>query len=76
MPRYFISTANHFRAGDEDGTEVPDISALRRLLRLTLAELLHSEGDEGDRNEFWADALDAAGRRVMTAKLSLIVVEP
>ncbi|MDP4027305.1 hypothetical protein Q8W71_32605 [Methylobacterium sp. NEAU 140] len=76
MPRYFISTSDGFQAHDPEGIELPDTEALARMLRRTLAAILADEGTEGGRNEFWADALDERGERVMTARVSLSVAVP
>jgi hypothetical protein len=40
MPRYFFNTVDGRRYPDEDGTDLPDMDAVRRKATLTLAELL------------------------------------
>jgi hypothetical protein len=45
LSRYFISTDDHIEVMDEEGVEVPDLGALRDLLRQTLTAILRDEGE-------------------------------
>ncbi|MDP4026769.1 hypothetical protein Q8W71_29620 [Methylobacterium sp. NEAU 140] len=73
MPRYFVTTSDGVMVQDGEGTELPDLDALEKLLRQTLAAIMSDEGKPGSRNEFRADAADERGERVMTARMSLSV---
>lgn len=76
MPRYFVTTLGGFRADDEDGIEVPNVADLERMLRRTLAAILHDEGKNGGPNEFWAEAKDASGQIVLRLKVALTKIAP
>lgn len=74
MPRYFITTTDGFEAHDDEGLVLPGPDALAKVLRQTLAAMLHDEGVEGGRNEFSAKAYDEDGRQVLTAKVSMMTI--
>lgn len=70
MSRYFISTVNGAEIDDEEGVELPNLEALRMMLRQTLTAILHDEAEADGVNEFTARAYDEAGRLVMSAQAS------
>lgn len=76
MPRYFITTIDGFEAHDDEGLVLAGPDALAKVLRQTLAAMLHDEGTEGGRNEFSAKAYDEDGRPVLTARVSMTTVAP
>ena len=76
MPRYFVTTSDGFQAHDDEGLVLPDTPALAKILRQSLASILLDESMRGGGDEFWAEALDEDGRRVMTAKIKVSVAEP
>ena len=76
MPRYFITTSDGFAAHDDEGLMLPDAQALAKILRQSLASIMLDEGVKRGRDEFWAEALDEGGRRVMTANIKVSVAEP
>ena len=75
MPRYFIDTANHVEAIDAEGTELPDLHALRALLRRALIAILQDEGEATGVNEYTAHAYDMSGKLVMRAQASFFIVD-
>lgn len=50
MPRYFFHIINNRAIIDDEGTELPDIEAARKMALRTAGEILASEGDT-----FWSD---------------------
>ena len=76
MPRYFITTSDGVPAHDEEGLVLPDTRGLGRILRQDLISIMLDEGLKHGQDEFWAEALDEGGRRIMTAKIKLSVTEP
>ncbi|WP_345819972.1 hypothetical protein ABC766_27565 [Methylobacterium fujisawaense] len=75
MPRYFINTKNSIEAIDNEGTELPDLNALRGLMRAVLIEILRDEGEENGVNEYTAKAYDSNGRHVMSAKINFYIFD-
>jgi hypothetical protein len=75
LSRYFISTDDHIEVMDEEGVEVPDLGALRDLLRQTLTAILRDEGEMTGVNEFTAKAFDERGRLVMQARASFYITD-
>lgn len=73
--RYFINTANHVTVVDEEGVELPNLSALRDLLRRVLTEILRDEGAQTGANDFTAQAYDDVGRLVMSARASFSITD-
>ncbi|MDP4027019.1 hypothetical protein Q8W71_30990 [Methylobacterium sp. NEAU 140] len=73
MPRYRISTFNGSEVIYGGGIDLPDLEAVENLLRLTLTTMMRLEGSATDANNFWADALDDNGERVIAARISLSV---
>ncbi|MDP4027228.1 hypothetical protein Q8W71_32155 [Methylobacterium sp. NEAU 140] len=76
MPRYLVTTYDGITVSDPGGIELPDLDALAIVLRQTLSAIMHDEGGRPGRNEFWADAHNECGERVMTARVSLSVAVP
>lgn len=70
MSLYFISTAEHIEVTEDEGVELPDLDALRDLLRRTLSAILADEGERTGVNAFTARAYDEDGRLVMRAQTS------
>lgn len=75
MPRYFITTSDHIRAEDNEGSVLTDRAAVRTLLRETLIAILQDEGLRTGVDEFTAEARDGGGRCVMRAKISFVVAD-
>jgi len=75
MPRYFINTANHIEVLDEEGTELRDLSALRKLVRHALIDILRDEGDITGVNEYTAKAYDEGGRLVMISRIEFNIYD-
>ncbi|MCJ2133407.1 hypothetical protein MKK69_04905 [Methylobacterium sp. J-026] len=73
--RYFINTANHVTAIDEEGVELPSPSALRDLLRRALTEIMRDEECQTGVDEFTAQAYDDVGRLVMSARASFSITD-
>lgn len=62
MARYFFHTENGDRHSDEDGTELPDLAAVKRAAVLTLCEMLKVRaGDFWDAGSFRLIVTDEAG---------------
>lgn len=75
MPRYFINTKNNIEAIDSEGTELPNLNALRSLMRAVLIEILRDEGEETGINEYTAKAYDVVGRHMMSAKINFYIFD-
>jgi hypothetical protein len=75
MPRYFINTSDCLDVSDEVGTELPNLDALRDLLRRTLTAILRDDGAASGVNAFVARAYDAEGRLVMQAQANFSVTD-
>ena len=75
MSLYFISTSEHIEIGDDEGVELPNLDALRDLLRRTLSAILADEGEKAGVSAFTARAYDEDGRLVMRAHTSFCVVD-
>ena len=72
---YFISTTEHIEVTDNEGIDLPNLDALRDLLRRTLSTILADEGEKTGVDEFTARACDEDGRLVMRAKTSFFTVD-
>lgn len=75
MSLYFISTTEHIEVTDNEGIDLPNLDALRDLLRRTLSTILADEGEKTGVDEFTARAYDEDGRLVMRAKTSFFTVD-
>jgi hypothetical protein len=72
MPRYFFNTVDGRRYPDEDGTDLPDLEAVRRKATLTLAELLKERPSVfWDTGRLRLEVADAAGTIVLAIEVSL-----
>ncbi|MGX9981067.1 hypothetical protein [Methylobacterium fujisawaense] len=54
---------------------MPDLNALRGLMRAVLIEILRDEGEENGVNEYTAKAYDSNGRHVMSAKINFYIFD-
>lgn len=75
MPRYFIDTYDGFVAMDGDGHELPDMQAVRTIVRKTLTAMMQGEKNGRAAMQLRADVRTEAGDRVMTATLLLVTEE-
>jgi hypothetical protein len=72
MPRYFFNTVDGRRYPDEDGTDLPDLEAVRRKATLTLAELLKERPSVfWDTGRLRLEVADEAGATVLAIEVSL-----
>lgn len=72
MQRYFIDTNDgDHPCRDEDGYEVPDAEAARRMALDALPDMARERLPDGDRWTFTARVRDAGGRVIYTAELNL-----
>jgi hypothetical protein len=72
MPRYFFNTVDGRRYPDEDGTDLPDLEAVRRKATLTLAELLKERPSVfWDTGRLRLEVADAEGAIVLAIDVSL-----
>ncbi|MCJ2089923.1 hypothetical protein MKK88_28625 [Methylobacterium sp. E-005] len=60
---------------DDEGVDLPDLCALRGLLRRTLTLILKDEGEQTGINEFLAEAYDETGRLVMKARAHFSIID-
>lgn len=75
MPRYFIDTFDNIVALDDEGVELPDLAALRRVVHRTLSEMMRDEPDGRSGIQCRADVRDEHGGRVLTATLLIVITE-
>ncbi|HEV2531504.1 DUF6894 family protein [Phenylobacterium sp.] len=72
MPRYFFNTVDGRRYPDEDGTDLPDLEAVRRKATRVMAELLKERPSElWDTGHLVVEVADEAGAVVMSVNVSL-----
>jgi hypothetical protein len=72
MSRYFFNTVDGRRYPDEEGTELPDLEAVRRKATRVIAELLKERPSElWDTGHLRVEVADEAGAIVMTVEVSL-----
>lgn len=77
MPRFFVSTtSDRFHVDDHEGVALPNTPALAKVLRQTLATMLHDEGSADGCTEVRANAVDERGRCVMSAAVRLTIAKP
>ena len=71
MPRYFFNTVDGRRYPDEDGTDLPDLGAVRRKATLVLAELLREQPLEvWESGPMRIEVTDEAGAIVMSLSVA------
>ena len=74
MPRYFFDINDgQTLTPDETGLELDDAEAVRREAIKALPEIAQDVLPEDDRREVVVTAKDNAGRRILTARLTLTV---
>lgn len=74
MPRYFFDIDDgRILTPDETGLELDDVEAVRREAIKALPEIAQDALPEDDRREVVVMAKDSAGRRILTARLTLTV---
>ncbi|MDB5477278.1 MAG: hypothetical protein JWP49_2789 [Phenylobacterium sp.] len=72
MPRYFFNTVDGRRYPDEDGTDLPNMDAVRRKATLTLAELLKERPSVfWDTGRLRLEVADDKGATVLAVEVSL-----
>jgi hypothetical protein len=72
MPRYFIDVAaNSQIVVDEEGTDLPDLEAGRRLALRALSEIARDYLQKGDNQTFMATLRDESGASPYCAKVTL-----
>jgi hypothetical protein len=72
MPTYFFNTVDGRRHPDEDGTDLPDLEAVRRKATRVIAELLKERPSElWDTGHLQVEVADEAGAIVMKVEVSL-----
>jgi hypothetical protein len=72
MPRYFFNTVDGRRYPDEDGTDLPDMEAVRRKATLTLAELLKEKPSVfWDTGRLRLEVADETGTVVLAVEVAL-----
>jgi hypothetical protein len=72
MPKYFFNAVDGRPLPDEDGSELPDMDAVRRKATLVLGELLKEQPDDfWDTGRLRLEVVDEAGEVVLVADVSL-----
>lgn len=72
MPRYFFNTVDGRRHPDEDGTDLPDLEAVRRRATLVIGELLKEQpADLWNTGRLRLEVADEAGEIVLMVEVSL-----
>ena len=71
MPRYFIDTYDPSKVADEDGRELPNIAAVRSLVRRSLLEIVAEEAHWKPSVRVRAVVRDEAGEQVMSATMQV-----
>ena len=72
MPRYFIDTDDSdFACRDEEGHDLPDAEAARRLAQATLPDMARDDLPDGERRTFVARVGDESGTPVYVVTLDL-----
>lgn len=73
MPRYYFNTEDGRRYPDEDGSDLPDVSAARQQATRVLAELLKEQpSDFWDTGRLRVEVTDEANRKVLVVDVSLV----
>lgn len=72
MPRYFIFTSDKAQVHDKEGLVLSGPDELAKVLRQTLASMLHDEDRDRGRSVFTANAHDACGDRIMDARVTML----
>jgi hypothetical protein len=77
MPRFFFDIADSVRPAERDaeGLELADLKQARARALETLGEIARDELPDGDRREFHISVREDGGRILLTASLSVRVVE-
>jgi hypothetical protein len=74
MPRYFFDIDDgRTLTPDETGLELDDVEAVRREAIKALPEIAQEVLPEDERRQVVVTARDSAGRRILTARLTLTV---
>ena len=72
MSRYYFNTVDGRRYPDEDGTDLPDLEAVRRKATRVIAELLRERPSElWDTGHLSVEVADEAGVVIMKVEVSL-----
>ena len=72
MPRYFFNTVDGRRYPDEDGTDLPDLKAVRAEAARVLGELLKEQPqDLLATGRLRLEVTDAAGANVLVLEVAL-----
>lgn len=67
MARYFFNTANGKRENDDEGTELPDLAAVRRAaIQYAGAIMEHEPSVLWDGNDFRVEAIDETNTLLFT----------
>lgn len=77
VPAYviFITDSASVVSGKESAI-LPDLEAVRHIVRQRLTDTMHAASIDNDKVELWADVFDNEGKRVLATRLTLRVIEP
>jgi hypothetical protein len=73
MPRFYIDTYDKYAVVDEDGHDLPNEAAVQTLVQRSLAEMAAEEVTARSPAHIRAYVRDEAGRRIMTATVSVSI---
>ncbi|APX84568.1 hypothetical protein BV511_07505 [Methylorubrum extorquens] len=73
MPRFYIDTFDGSATVDEDGHDLPSEAAARALVHRSLVAMAAEEATTRPSSQLRAEVRDEAGRRIMTAQVSVSV---
>lgn len=73
MPRFFIDTYDHINVVDEVGQDLPDLAAVRSLVRRSLSEIIADEADRRPAAQIRAIVRNEAGEEVLSATMHVAI---
>lgn len=73
MPKFFIDTYDHINVVDEVGQDLPDLAAVRSLVRRSLSEIIADEADRRPAAQIRAIVRNEAGEEVLSATMHVAV---